>query len=152
MELKLKPQFAEVIDNPALTDKEKLTFFLNDMINHYNSNNRCTRPDDKSECVYSPLTVGKTMEQTEGCAIGRLFEPDSAKELDNFESGSLPGIIGDDKEKRIPEFFKTHVDFFYRLQQLHDLPYNWDEKGLSDSAHGEVRYITARFITNEEGH
>lgn len=150
-EIKLKPKFAEVIDNPTLSREEKLLFILTDTVEHYTLKNRCT--NDKN-CFYNPETIN-IADESEGCAVGRMLEPESSKAIDEKvspdKSGSAISGLLKSSEKfgfDFPTFFKDNPKFFNGLQYLHDTKRNWTETGLSVEGEEKVKDIKKDFNLN----
>jgi hypothetical protein len=147
--LKLKPQFAEIVDNPALPTNEKLKLILENTANHYNSTNRCA----DQQCAYHPDAFGFTLEQTEGCAVGRLFEPESAKLIDTtfplrHSVTAISTVVVksiEEKTLEFPEIFVNNRGFFQALQGFHDSKDNWNQEGLSETGKSTLVEIKHEF-------
>lgn len=144
--LKIKPKYLEVIENTALTNAEKLNFILEDTISYFNSSNRCIdNRGDKKGCAYSPLTFQRTYQDSEGCAVGRLFEEEDALKLDSFDcDGTIYDCLDNNRGKEIPTFFHKNKVFFTHLQSFHDIGSNWQKDGISER--GKIRVEEIRKI------
>ncbi len=116
-----------------MTEKELLL----DTIGHYTSNNRCR---SKGKCRYSPITLG--LEGTsEGCAIGRLLDPDLARQIDEKEGAITIEELVETKYS-LPDWMKQMSPaFLSRIQGLHDSDFNWNESGLSEVGKSRVQFI-----------
>lgn len=104
--------------NALPTLKKKQLFYLNDVVNHYNSNNRAVLA---GSCTYKPT------EHSEGCAIGRRCDVTIANSL--FEGRS---VGSESVFNNIPKWMQDlTVTFLNSVQALHDNKAYWDELGLS---------------------
>lgn len=101
--------------------------FLEETVNHYNSNNRSA--GSAGGCAYIPLEGV----QSEGCAIGRKLPKSYKKKINrdgpsgfNFGNvGVLFIALG------TPRYFKgMPLAFLERVQLLHDGDSNWNIFGL----------------------
>lgn len=103
------------------TKKEKLALF-NETIKYYSEDtNRISRNPQTGFCSYAPAH-----EQTQGCAVGRLLNPELQNKLDTI------GVI-DKAWHLIPiELQAFGYSLLARLQELHDAKYHWTPEGLSD--------------------
>lgn len=110
--------------------QQKRLQFLNDTVNHFNSNNRGVLKS--GVCSY-----------VMGCAIGRHLTPELAAnlELSNF------GVAHPKMFKQLPENLQElGKDFLHYVQSLHDDERNWNESGLSDLGKEKVDNIKQMFI------
>lgn len=152
--IKLKPKFAEVIDNPTLSTEEKLEFILKDTIEYFNLKNRCT---DTRFCYYSPETLN-IQGESEGCAVGRLLTPESAQLIDKTvkpeQSGSSIGNLASvkslNKDLTFLPFMMDNRKFFSNLQSLHDYKPNWNEEGLAKAGIEEIKRFNKKYNLNVE--
>lgn len=108
------------------TLQQKQFDFLNDTINHFNSNNRGIDQYTK-QCSYK-----------NGCAIGRHLSKKLVKTIKNY--------VVDDNEvyNKLPRKLKELTkEFLMDVQNLHDTEENWNEKGLSQRGKDKVNVIKA---------
>ncbi len=85
---------------------------------------RDTRSLGNDKCLYN-APDGKH------CAFALMVK--DTKLLTPFEGNVCANIIGDLGADILKDEFKGYpVHFYTRIQQLHDIGYYWNEKGLSD--------------------
>jgi len=123
------------------TLQEKRLAYLEDTIQHYNSNNRAVKPDRK--CVYIPVFNEHGEKISDGCAIGRKCSLNIAEKLsktncsiDMTESFNL----------LTEEMKELGVGFLVSIQKLHDSPDCWNAEGISEIGKEKVMKIKNRFI------
>jgi len=118
---------------------------LQETIDYYSVNpekRRATSSDDFL-CVY------KTADNKR-CAIGRLIKEEYINDAAKFKGDILDLSNSKHVDQHIDELFKEKyqgfdIDFYYRLQKLHDSSNYWNENGLtiegksySDDIKGDV--------------
>lgn len=120
------------------TLKKKRLAFLEDTVNHYNSNNRC---ELRGSCKYSPYTLG--IENTsQGCAIGRYLSKRLAKKFDKLSVV----VSNPDVYEELPNKLKIlGIHFLEDVQYLHDFRDNWDELGLTEDGLMRVEYLKKKY-------
>lgn len=118
------------------TIQQKRLDFLNDTVNHYNINNRCSAIiGGYNSCKYHPKSLG--LEGiSEGCAIGRKVGRRLALKLD--EIGGSVSTIFEHLPKKLQEL---QDDFLMEVQELHDTSTYWNETGLSKVGKKMYNYI-----------
>ena len=133
------------MNQQELTQKRRAV--LDDTIAHFNLKNRSVIYATKSfggRCKYFSVAGGGEGE-IRGCAIGRLIQDKGlCRRLDDetpTTSVSNPVVF----EQLPPELQELGQDFLSRLQNLHDIEGNWDEKGLSEEGKSYVADIRACF-------
>ena len=110
------------------TLKEKRQDFLNEVVNHFNLNNRAV--DCNNKCVYSHAVNG-------GCAIGRKCSEELANKLDFRES-----VESDEVFPHLPkELQELGKDFLMAIQNLHDGQHYWTTNGPSIDGHRNIQRI-----------
>lgn len=107
---------------------ERCHAFLDDTAQHYNSKNRSE--GESSYCSYHPAH-----ENTQGCAIGRWLDRDNPIIVGKWAAEvSAPRV-----QQNLPKWMtEMGIVFLARVQTLHDVFYNWDERGLTQA--GLERY------------
>jgi hypothetical protein len=114
------------------TLKEKQLEFLEETINHFNSENRGYN-EYKGMCTYS-----------DGCAIGRKLSKELCKTLDKCEG--ITGVSCKSIFNELPqELRELKQDFLEHIQSLHDHGPYWNKLGLSDIGKNKVNYIKKQF-------
>jgi len=117
--------------------QQKQLAFLEETVNHYNSNNRCSEDEYGVSCRYSPITLGLEG-KSEGCAIGRKLTPELARTIDlKYGSGGVKTVVSDLPQ----ELIELEIGFLQDIQGLHDAASNWIETGLSQRGQIEVNKI-----------
>jgi len=116
--------------------KDKMRFLLEDTMEAYNSQNRSVSyyEDDEGNPTKEEMECIYRSDDGRKCAIGRWFPEDN----DIFES-IIKGNRGIDvltkKELEalysIEEFNGVSESFLKAIQDLHDVPENWDLNGLT---------------------
>ena len=122
------------------TLREKQLFYLNDVVSHYNTQNRCV---NGLSCQYEPYN-----ENTEGCAIGRRIPAKLRPILDNVAWGDS-SVSELEVFTQLPHWMKVlGTDFLQNIQNLHDnrggMDY-WDEDGINESGLEELERIKRKF-------
>lgn len=127
-----------------MTDKERLTKILDDMVEYYSKNPKGRRASFGENCMYLTSNNRK-------CAVGRLLNVKGEKDylLDRSIIGAnvhelLDQIASDDKEHIIKPIKDLPLRFLEDLQLLHDNPYNWEGNGLSNDGEAEEDKIRHR--------
>ncbi|HEY8365050.1 MAG TPA: hypothetical protein VIK84_05710 [Haloplasmataceae bacterium] len=120
-----------------MTQTEAQILILNDVISHYNINNRSVSENNSRNCLYNGPD-GKH------CAAARwMIDPSQAREY-----GS---IIEEENFKLLkPEAKLAGERFMKAIQQLHDEVECWDEKGLTFIGITEVIYYCNYFGIPED--
>lgn len=132
--------------------KDKMRFLLEDTIWAFNITNRgVTFYEDEDgnegdkeemECVYLNKNTGNK------CAIGR-FIPDNDERFNDMVEENRGIDILTKKELNllftIDEFKGVPVDFLKSIQDLHDVPDNWDLEGLTSKGLEEREHIVRTF-------
>jgi hypothetical protein len=96
--------------------------------------------DLNDTCKYYPLH-----DNTEGCAIGRYLPAELAKKLDQED---LAGVSYKFNELPV-ELQKLDKDYLERIQNLHDSPITWDNKGLTEFGIKRIKGIIDDFELDE---
>jgi hypothetical protein len=111
--------------------RAKREAFLLDTLDYYTVDpivRRCV-PNEIGRCRYTPEALGKTLEQSEGCAIGRKIPRELAIE---FDAKNYSGVFEGKVFCLLPEELQTlGRDFLTSIQQLHDDEFYWTPKSLS---------------------
>lgn len=107
--------------------KQRKFEVLEDTIKYYSEDSEARRcSSTSSQCYYSPEKANKP--ESDGCAIGRLLEPELRIELDKLP----PSSINEKIFSQLPDNIKIlGVRFLSRLQKLHDESGNWNKNGLT---------------------
>lgn len=116
---------------------ETRELMLLDVINTFNSSNRCVVND---KCRY----LGH-LDETEilGCAIGQYLETDLATRLD---TEAFTSVWNSKAFASLPmELQILSKHFLSSIQMLHDNPDNWTSEYLSDKGVEEVENIISTF-------
>ena len=126
-------------ENLELPLKERREAFLNDLVNHYNTSNRCTSED--GFCYYYP---GHSPNNTEGCAIGRhlMFDKYDGNPMDlnhdltsiRYGQGAGIAVVFDNSvfKPLMPEWLRDlGKDFLISCQFLHDVDDHWNSDGMT---------------------
>lgn len=102
----------------------------------YFSENPQRRCFTQKKCCYSPVTSNQ-QNSTAGCAIGRWMDPINAQILDNELVGGIRKVMADSRYKLLlPEWMQSmDSEFLALVQDLHDFPGHWDNKGLTKIGH-----------------
>lgn len=109
--------------------KQAQKAFFEDTINHFNLENRGVSKGI-SGCSYES-----------GCAIGRHLSQRLCKKLDNLSKSSVWSVFN-----YLPgKLRRLGVDFLDKVQILHDIIGNWDEKGLSEKGRERAELIKKTF-------
>jgi len=112
---------------PKTLAKKRLAF-LEETINHFNSQNRGLTSFG-SNCSYSA-----------GCAIGRKLKSKKLKE--ELDSLSNPSVDNPFIFEKLPKTLQClGAGFLKSMQQLHDNAENWDRPGLSSIGKSQVKII-----------
>ncbi len=115
--------------------------FLEETVAHYNFHNRgWSKNDNGNGCVYSPVA-----DISEGCAIGRhIKDKELCARLDTPEFG---GVNLDKTFDALPKKLqKLGQEFLKKIQELHDVSTNWNDKGLSEQGKDIVKYIKLTLV------
>lgn len=113
--------------------------FVLDFINTYvkDPSKRCVLGN---RCRYSPVTLGKTYDESPGCAVGKWLPPELALDLDKEFAVSISSFLREDREysSELLEIFSglgdnldEIKDFLTEIQMLHDHNSNFSETGLT---------------------
>lgn len=129
-----------------MTLQEKQEGFLLDALEYYCQDPEKRRCTGKHDCFYAPITL-----DTQGCMIGRKLPLELAKRLDGLKESDLgTGILNNDVFNLLPNSLKElDQEFLYQCQQLHDMNYYWNNKGLTDSGKYKIEIIIRQFKLNE---
>lgn len=118
--------------------KEEKLALLEETVAYYTEdvNRRCVVND--KQCAYAGSTLDK---DSDGCAIGRLLDNETKLYLDRCHSNR--GV--DQVWEHIPENVKVYgKELLIQLQQLHDYPAHWDDKGLTIEGKRQYDIIKTR--------
>lgn len=126
---KIEKKFSKMTSEEILLDM--LEFYTND------PTQRCV--DEGGGCYYSDVFV---CHKSEGCAIGRMLDPELSKRLDNlYNTSSIKSIISLHSDL-LPKWLLEHDEgFLTYVQTLHDNSRNWTSFGLSEEGKSFVRKI-----------
>ena len=135
--VKLKQHYLDILSNDTLNKTSKLKQILIETKNYYSQDPIKKRNLNGGMCVYSPYSC-----ESEGCAVGRMLEEDSAQELDNLSNTITVGedyaggthIIWD-------SYILENLVFFKLLQFFHDDDTNWDSNGITAEGQGFYQAI-----------
>lgn len=122
--------------------KEEYLALLEDTVKYY-SEDTSRRAMGKIDCEY--LT-----EDGRKCAVGRfLVEDFGYKSFNTCTSVTdLYATYGSTDEFLIPEYRGYDIDFWVKLQQLHDTEPFWNDEGLTDEGNASVERIKELINTN----
>lgn len=137
--------------------KISLEEILNDTIEYYRQDPKRRCVTLSGACVYSGKSARK---DTEGCAVGRLLDPQLAIEIDSIGTVPIKTIfttwnnnlyedhIYKEISNKIPLLIKNNLNFFVDLQSLHDLRAFWDYDtfDLSESGKAHVEMMKTQYI------
>jgi hypothetical protein len=117
---------------------------LEETVKYYSENTerRCV----KGSCTYAPENSDKAS-ISNGCAVGRLLEPDLRLNLDEmFSSGDDSGVSNEYLFSLLPEKVRNlGMPFLTDLQVLHDDNSNWSAgEGLTVSGEGYAQTMGDR--------
>lgn len=120
---------------------------LEDTLKYYSQDPKERRCQNDGQCLYSGETAGK---QTDGCAVGRLLEPELRSKLDieytlSEDRGSSVSFVFDELPKDIQELGE---EFLTELQGLHDGDRHWTDTGVSED--GKTKYNDIKECINTE--
>lgn len=128
--------------------------YLLDTLEYYSVdpiNRRCISESIEIGCRYSPVTIKKEG-LSEGCGIGRKLSPEAALEWDKLGTTTIYRIFLRPEMKVLaPEWMQEmDVDFLSDIQRLHDVSYNWCDKGLSNYGKASLVSIIISYELNKE--
>lgn len=125
-----------VIMNTEPSLKDRQLKVLQETVDYYSAdplNRRSTAfVDGETICRYNPPNP----KLSDGCAVGRLVDPDLRPRLDGHDGTSQTvGEIFDQLPKDVRSLGRR---FLAELQIIHDCDENWDKGGLSDQGRRAV--------------
>lgn len=114
---------------------EAQELILKDTISFYNSNNRSVSDINQLACRYNGINGKK-------CAAARYMNfPENAKEFKNIDSRINWELLNDTAKL-------AGKEFMLRIQHLHDTQEYWNETGLSEIGHQQVKLLCYSFSIN----
>lgn len=106
------------------TRSERRKFYIDDVVAHYNSNNRALQEMSTFRCQYSPTPT------SDGCAIGRRLSEETLALI----APANMAVVARGVFIKLPTWMQQlGQDFLSAVQSLHDQGSYWDENGITES-------------------
>ena len=99
-----------------------------------------------TESIHGHITCSYQSENGNKCAVGRCMTEDALEKYYDFQNNveKLP----DFESLLLPQYQGHDIEFWRRLQRLHDATYNWDENGLTTDGQKIVDNLIKTFVEN----
>lgn len=115
---------------------------LEETVKYYSEDTNRRALDIDSSCLYNT-------EDGRYCAVGRCFNEEYKSTAEKLYSGKLVEHIPNLEYKLEPQYKGHEIEFWTKLQRLHDDDDNWDENGLSTDGEAKVNHIKEIFNITE---